>query len=162
MKHKMHNRLLALLLVVCMLVAFVPSGLAAEGEVGKNYNFNMGRLQWGQWSNEGVAPQEITDWDALEALGNFHNRTSDPFMYYGKEGKISTEWNSSSADASKGFGPRGTGITGDEGAWYGLILRIDESGVYTPVMRTADQVAATQLTSTLHRSGWKFEGRAGP
>ncbi|MBE6915366.1 MAG: hypothetical protein E7471_01865, partial [Ruminococcaceae bacterium] len=145
MKHKMHNRLLALLLVVCMLVAFVPSGLAAEGEVGKNYNFNMGRLQWGQWSNEGVAPQEITDWDALEALGNFHNRTSDPFMYYGKEGKISTEWNSSSADASKGFGPRGTGITGDEGAWYGLILRIDESGVYTPVMRTADQVAATQL-----------------
>ena len=149
MKHTFTSRFAALLLAVCMLISFIPSGIAAYTGEGASYYYNMGRLQYGQWSDNGVSPEALTSWEALDELENFHERTSDPFMFYKKsgseQGKLSLMWNSSSAGGTTGYGPRGTAIEGEEGTWYGLIIRVGEDGVYTPYARAADQKTATQL-----------------
>ena len=149
MKHRMTSRLAALLLAVCMLISFIPSGIAAYSGDGASYYFDMGRLQYGQWSDNGVSPEALTTWEALEELGNYHERTSDPFMFYAKSdadaGMLNILWNSSSAGGVTGYGPRGTAVTGDEGTWYGIIVRVGEDGLYTPYARAADQKNATQF-----------------
>ncbi len=139
------KRILSLWLAVSLLMGMLAGVFVPAAAVGASYYYNMGRLQTGQWSDNGVSPEVLTDWDALGKLGNFHNRASDPFMFYGKEGDISLSWTSSSADSQKGFGPRGTEVSGSVGASYTLAVRVGESGLYTPSVRAADQKNGTKL-----------------
>ncbi|MBQ3055105.1 MAG: heparinase II/III family protein [Oscillospiraceae bacterium] len=141
---------LVLSLCISMFAGVIPTASAATGA---SYHYNMGRLQTGEWSDNGVSPEVLTDWNALGNLANFHKRTSDPFMFYGKDGNIELLWTSSSSDALRGYGVRGTAIKGEEGASYTLAIRVGEAGLYTLSARAADQITASKLNFYLAPTG---------
>ena len=148
------KRILSLALAVTMLVSLLAGVTVPASALGASYYYNMGRLQTGQWSDNGVSPEVLTDWDALGKLGNYHNRTSDPFMFYGKEGDVEPTWTSSSpGNVAEGYLPRGTAVKGEEGASYSLAIRVGTSGLFTPYVCAADYLEDSQLNFYLAPMG---------
>ncbi|MBQ3054809.1 MAG: Ig-like domain-containing protein, partial [Oscillospiraceae bacterium] len=134
----MKKRLLSLLLILSMLVSMIPAYALPEG-TGTNYVYNLARLQYGQWSSEGVNPSTITDWNSIDALGNYFDRTTDPFKFYAQSSKIDWRWTGSSHNK---VGPT---IDGGVGEWGGIVIRVGESALYDVSMRIIDDASAANL-----------------
>ena len=112
---------LILILIFSLLPAF-----AAKAEVTYTYNFM--RLQTGQWSNNAYHPSQVTSWGWETSASNYHNRTTDPYVYYGTSAGASWSWKPSSANPPE-FGPY---FTGTQGEWVGWTVRVGASGEFTP------------------------------
>ncbi|MBQ3054852.1 MAG: hypothetical protein IJC88_01980 [Oscillospiraceae bacterium] len=99
----------------------------ADEKPGESYCYNLGRLQWGQWSSQGNNPDTLTDYDFIYTLGNYYSRTTDPFMYYGQSDGMSWTWTSSSMGKVDGDGPRGPSIESVKGEWCGIKINLEQA-----------------------------------
>ncbi len=133
----MKKRIISMALVLCMIVCMLPTAFVSAA--GTDYCYNLTRLQYGQWSSEGVNPSTITDWNSIDALGNYFNRTTDPFKFYAQSATIDWRWTGSSHNE---VGPT---IDGSVGDWGGIVIRVGESAVYDVSMRIVDDASAANL-----------------
>ncbi|MBQ3054853.1 MAG: Ig-like domain-containing protein, partial [Oscillospiraceae bacterium] len=104
----------------------------------ESLRFNLGRLQYGRWSGEGVAPSTLTSYEAIDALGNYYNRVSDPFMFYGQSEGFGWTWTASSMGKVDGDGPRGPSIVSEKGQWGGIKIRVEQAAQYNLKVRFAN------------------------
>ncbi|MBQ3055393.1 MAG: heparinase II/III family protein [Oscillospiraceae bacterium] len=124
----MKKRLSALLLVLVMTLALLPSTFAVTADTETSYQFNFMRLRYGEWSNSAYHPHQVTSWGWEELSENFHNYATAPYRFFGKSEGATWSWQPASANLPE-FGPY---FTGTPGEWVGWTLRTATSGYFIP------------------------------
>ncbi len=118
--------------------------------------YNFMRLQWGQWSANGLPFTRAASWGWEQSLSNWHKRTSEKFIF-GTKSVASTSsfsWDSRSAT----YGPVQQLAVGDT---FSLMLRINESGNYA-LANGIRKVLKSATNSTVWNTTGVFELYAAP
>ncbi len=126
------NRILAIILSIAMLLGMCPSSFAAA-EDSVTYTYNYLKLKWGQWSDEGYAPEYVTSFDMTTAgnaaeLDDYNNVVTEPWMFDSYGGGAAGSWTKSSS----AYGPY---LSGAAGSYAAFRIRVPKDGKYDLIPR---------------------------
>ena len=129
---QIQKRLLAGILSIVMLIGMCPFSFAVEEET-VTYTYNYQKLKWGQWSDEGYAPDHVTSFDMTTAgsaseLKDYNSVTTEPWMFDSYGGGVTGSWTKSSSNC----GPLLNGVIGGYAAFR---IRVPQDGEYHLIPR---------------------------